>query len=74
MPLEDIRNERLEKLASYRKAGFDAYPATVGRRHVISEAHKNFVKFEKFHFASAAVGTISLIFAISKFGSKGFTM
>jgi len=47
MPLEDIRNERLEKLASYRKAGFDAYPATVGRRHVISEAHKNFVKFEK---------------------------
>ena len=47
MSLEDIRNERLEKLASYRKAGFDAYPAGVKRRHAISEAHKNFSKFEK---------------------------
>ena len=47
MPLEDIRNERLKKLAVYENALGDAYPASVSRTHTVAEARKNFAKLAK---------------------------
>ncbi|MFY9462076.1 MAG: lysine--tRNA ligase [Candidatus Sungiibacteriota bacterium] len=69
MPLEDIRNERLEKLASYRKAGFDAYPASVKRTHAIAEAHKNFSKLAR---AGKAVSLTGRVMALREHGGSTF--
>ncbi len=69
MSLEDIRNERLEKLASYRKAGFDAYPASVKRTHTIAEAHNNFSKLAK---AGKAVSLTGRLMALREHGGSTF--
>ncbi|MEK7525757.1 MAG: lysine--tRNA ligase [Patescibacteria group bacterium] len=45
MPLDDIRDARLEKLKTLRKAGIDPYPAKSWRTHLISAVLADFDTF-----------------------------
>ncbi|MGD0976971.1 MAG: lysine--tRNA ligase [Minisyncoccia bacterium] len=47
MPLEDIRQSRIDKLSKLRKAGIDPYPARVFRTHEIAEVLADFDGFAK---------------------------
>lgn len=47
MALDDIRQERVKKLAIVRERGVEPYPATVGRRLSIGEVLKKFSSLEK---------------------------
>lgn len=47
MPLEEIRNERLKKLAELRKLGFDPYPAASLRTHEVAGILSKFSSWEK---------------------------
>ncbi|MEK7507011.1 MAG: lysine--tRNA ligase [Patescibacteria group bacterium] len=42
MPLDDIKQARLEKLAKLKKAGIDPYPAVSERTHEINQALEDF--------------------------------
>ncbi|MCI0418850.1 MAG: lysine--tRNA ligase [Acidobacteria bacterium] len=45
MPLEDIKEARLEKLAKLKKAGIDPYPAKSWRTHTVKDALDGFEAF-----------------------------
>src|SRR5436190_24111036 len=45
MPLDDIRQARLEKLEKLRQAGIDPYPAKSWRTHAIKQALEGFDEF-----------------------------
>src|SRR3989344_2552150 len=46
MPLDDIRQARVEKLNNLRKAGVDPYPASTARTHSNAQVLENFVDLE----------------------------
>jgi lysyl-tRNA synthetase, class II len=47
MPLDDIRQNRIDKLTKLRKAGLDPYPAKSFRTHEISDVLADFDELEK---------------------------
>ncbi|MDO8561150.1 MAG: lysine--tRNA ligase [bacterium] len=69
MAFEDIRNERLKKLALLEAAGFNVYPASTLRTHAVSEAQKNFSKFEK---AQKRIVLTGRVMALREHGGSTF--
>jgi len=58
MPLEDIRNERIKKAEILKNKGFDPYPASVSRTHLVEEVLDKFGAFVKSGKKAAVVGRI----------------
>jgi len=61
MPLEDIKQSRLDKLNKLRKAGVDPYPAVSGRTHTISETLADFETRAANHDAMTLAGRVMAI-------------
>lgn len=59
--LEDLRNERLEKLKKIKNAGIDPYPARVKRTLTIGEALQKFVALAKTRKALFLAGRVMSI-------------
>ncbi len=59
--LDDIRQERLKKLAHFKKAGLDPYPVKVSCDFFVSEAVKNFNKISRRKKALFLAGRILAI-------------
>lgn len=58
MPLEDIKEARLEKLKKLKKTGIDPYPAKSWRTHRISEVLEKFDQLSKDRKSVVLVGRI----------------
>ncbi|MFH1423844.1 MAG: lysine--tRNA ligase [Candidatus Nealsonbacteria bacterium] len=61
MPIENIKENRLKKLASLRKAGVNPYPAKTKRTHAIEEALANFEELSRAKTKITLVGRIRSI-------------
>ena len=47
MPLDDIKQSRLDKLEKIKRAGIDPYPAKSWRSHRVSQVSENFDKYSQ---------------------------
>lgn len=69
MPLEDIRNERVKKLAALRACGVDPYPAETKRTHTIGDLLKSFSRVAKAKKTVAVAGRMT---AMREHGGSAF--
>ena len=67
--IEEIRDNRIKKLAKIKAAGLDAYPLETKRTHTIGQALKDFAKLEK---SKKIVVLAGRIMAIRSFGALAF--
>jgi len=61
MPIENIKENRLKKLAALRRAGVNPYPAKTKRTHTIEEALADFEKLSRAKTKVILVGRIRSI-------------
>lgn len=58
MSLEDIRNERIKKLAILRQRGMDPYPAETKRTHIIADVLARFSALQKSNRTITILGRV----------------
>jgi len=69
MPLDDIRQARVEKLNNLRKAGVDPYPASTARTHSNAQVLENFVDLET---GADPVTVAGRVLAVREHGGSAF--
>ena len=69
MPLDDIRQARVEKLNNLRKAGVDPYPASTARTHSNAQVLESFVDLET---GADPVTVAGRVLAVREHGGSAF--
>ena len=69
MPLDDIRQARVEKLNNLRKAGVDPYPASTARTHSNAQVLESFADLET---SADSVTVAGRVLAVREHGGSAF--